>query len=434
MKILLISAYELGHQPFHAASGAAALRSAGHQVRVRDLAIDELTTSDIEWPEGVALAVPMHTAMQIALESAGQITARRPDLPLCFYGLYAHMAEIPGDVTTLAGEYEPDLVKWALGVRGAQPVNVDRAAITIAPDRSGLHGLESYVGLEIAGTQRIVGSTAASRGCRYLCRHCPVPVVYGGSFRVVDRRLIGEDIDAQVALGAEHISFSDPDFLNGPAHALRILEETKERHPALTFDATVKVEHILAHRRLLPRMGELGLVFVVSAFETTNDQILRRLDKGHTAADMEEAVHLLRGSAIDVRPTWLPFTPWTTIEDLVDMLRCLARHDVDIDPIQLTIRLLVPRGSLLLDLPEDDFRAEAFDPDSLSHSWRSIDPRLDELQRQLTGIVDSTGHLSRGEKLDAAAGAILRAAGLPEDDIRLADGAGRPRLTEPWFC
>jgi len=434
MKVLLISSYELGHQPFHAASGAAALRSAGHEVRVRDLAIDELAMSDIEWPEGVALAVPMHTAMKIALEAAGQITARRPEIPLCFFGLYAHVAEFPGDVTTLSGEYEPDLVRWAHGGRGERPFNVDRAAITVAPDRSDLHGLESYVGLEIAGTQRVVGSTAASRGCRYLCRHCPVPVVYGGSFRVVDRRLVAEDIDAQVARGAEHISFSDPDFLNGPTHALRILEETKERHPTLTFDATVKVEHILAHKRLLPRMGELGLVFVVSAFETTNDEILQRLDKGHTSAGMEEAVYLLRGSAIDVRPTWLPFTPWTTLEDLVDMLRFLERHDIDIDPIQLTIRLLIPRGSLLLDLPADDLRAGAFDPDSLSYRWTSADPRLDGLQRQLTSIVDSMGHLSRREMLDAAAGAILRSAGFPEDDVRLADGEGRPRLTEPWFC
>jgi hypothetical protein len=434
LKILLISSYELGHQPFHVASGAATLRSAGHEVRVRDLAIEELTTSDIEWPEGVALAVPMHTAMQIALEAAGQITAVRPEVPVCFFGLYAHMAEFPGDMTTLAGEYEPDLLRWADGAREESPVNVDRAAITVAPDRSDLHGLGSYVRLEIAGTQRVVGSTAASRGCRYLCRHCPVPVVYGGSFRVVDRRLVAEDIDAQVALGAEHISFSDPDFLNGPTHALRILEETNERHPSLTFDATVKVEHLLAHQRLLPRMGELGLVFVVSAFETTNDEILQRLDKGHTAAGMEEAVHLLRGSAIDVRPTWLPFTPWTTLTDLVDMLRFLETHDIDVDPIQLTIRLLVPKGSLLLDLPKNEFTPGTFDSDLLSYTWKSVDPRLDNLQQRLMRIMESTDGRSRREFLDAATGEILEAAGLPEDAIRLTDGEGRPRLTEPWFC
>lgn len=434
MNVLVVSSYELGHQPYHVASAAAALRRAGHGVRTADLSLEPIESDDLTWAEGLAFAVPMHTAMQIALEAAERITAEQPGIPMCFFGLYAQTADFSGDVTRLAGEFEPDLVRWAEGLKGVGPVNLERAAIKLAPDRSDLRGLDSYVGLEFDGVRRVVGSTAASRGCRYMCRHCPVPAVYGGAFRVVERGVIAQDIDAQVSLGAEHISFSDPDFLNGPAHALRVLEETRERHPSLTFDATVKVEHILANARLLPRMGELGLVFVVSAFETTNDQILRRLEKGHTAAGMEEAVHLLRGNAIDVRPTWLPFTPWTTMTDLVDMLRFLERHDIDVDPIQTTIRLLVPRGSLLLQLPQDEFRPGPFDPNLLSYTWESADRRLDALQQRLVRIVESIGMSSRREVLDAVTREILEAAGLPEDLVRLSDGEGRPRLTEPWFC
>lgn len=434
MKILLVSSYELGHQPFHVASAAAALRSAGNEVRACDLSLEPLSDQDVAWSDGVALAVPMHTAMRIALGAAQSVREMRPDVPLCFFGLYAKTSDLPTGAVALAGEYEPDLMRWAAGLGTGAFVNLQRSAIRLAPDRSDLAPLTSYVGLELAGRRRTAGSTAATRGCRYRCRHCPVPVVYDGKFRPVDRRIVLEDIDWQVAAGAGHISFSDPDFLNGPAHALRVLQEARLQNPELTFDVTIKVEHVLRHRHLLGRMAELGVVFVVSAFETTNDEILHILDKGHTASDMAEAVHLLRACGIDVRPTWLPFTPWSTLEDLVEMLRFMDRHDLDVDPIQLTIRLLIPRGSLLLDLPEPRWSPGPYDPEALSYSWIAADPALDALQARLVRLVDGATGLSQDEILSAMTGEILAAAGIDGDAIRLSSGEGRPRLTEPWFC
>ncbi|MDF1596546.1 MAG: radical SAM protein [Acidimicrobiia bacterium] len=434
MRILLISSYELGHQPFHVASAAAALRSTGHEVRVCDLSLEPLREPDVAWSEGVALAVPMHTAMRIALGAAQSVRKMRPDIPLCFFGLYAGASDLPIGAVALAGEYEPDLIRWAAGLGAGAVVNLQKSAIRFAPDRSDLAPLTAYVGLELAGRRRTAGSTAATRGCRYRCRHCPVPVVYDGKFRPIDRRIVLEDIDRQVAAGAGHISFSDPDFLNGPAHALRVLEEARLRNPELTFDVTIKVEHLLRHRHLLGRMAELGVVFVVSAFETTNDEILHILDKGHTASDLAEAVHLLRACGIDVRPTWLPFTPWSTLEDLVEMLRFMDRHDLDVDPIQLTIRLLIPSGSLLLDLPESQWKPGPYDAEALSYSWIAADPVLDALQSRLVRLVDGATGLSRDEVLATMTREILAAAGIDEESVRLSSGEGRPRLTEPWFC
>lgn len=434
MNVLLVSSYELGHQPFHVASAAAALRAVGHEVRTGDLARQQLADADVDWAEGVAFAVPMHTAMIVALQAAVRIAEKSPEMPVCFYGLYASAAELPEAATVITGEYEPGLVAWAAGDRRGSTNQLGRSAVEWAPDRSGLGELHEYVGLEIGGERLTVGSTAGSRGCRYLCRHCPVPAIYNGKFRVVGHEIVAQDIAAQVKAGAQHISFSDPDFLNGPIHAMRILEQARSAHPGLTFDATIKVEHLLKHRNLLPRMAELGVIFVVSAFETTNDEILRTLDKGHTRADMAEAVHLLRAEAIDVRPTWLPFTPWTRMSDLVDMLAFMNEHDLDVDPIQLTIRLLIPRGSLLLELSRDLFNPGDFEAAALSHTWQSHDPLLDRLQARLVDLVESTFDLSPQATLDAVTGEILGAAGLNEDAIRLRSGEERPRLTEPWFC
>ena len=90
-----MSTYELGHQPLSLASAAASLVAAGHQVRCADVAVGTLSAEDVDWAEGAALSVPMHTAMRLALRVAGALRARRPALPLCFFGLYVGMA---GDV------------------------------------------------------------------------------------------------------------------------------------------------------------------------------------------------------------------------------------------------------------------------------------------------------------------------------------------------
>ena len=434
MKILLVSSYELGHQPYHLATAAAALRAGGKAVRAIDLSLQELDESSIKWADGFAFAVPMHTAMQTALAAEKAVRAVRPGVPTCFFGLYALSAELPPGATGIAGEYEKGLVAWAEGTHHGKYSETGRSVIQTAPDRSDLRGLESYVGVDVAGERRVVGSTAATRGCRHLCLHCPVPVVYGGRFRVVDSDHVIADIAAQVAAGARHISFSDPDFLNGPKHAVRILERAREVDSTLTFDATIKVEHLLKYRNLIPRLAELGMIFVVSAFETTNDVILELLDKGHTTADMVEAVHALHSNAIDVRPTWLPFTPWTAMSDLVDMLYVMEEHDLDVDPIQLTIRLLIPRNSLLVNLSPDRLTLGEYNDEALSYRWTSADPALDDLQRRLAEEYRRVADGPRSEALAALTGEILRTAGLDEQAIRLSSGEGRPRLTEPWFC
>ena len=115
MRVLLVNTYELGHQPLHVASPAAALRAAGHDVRCVDLAVERW--HDVDWAEKVAFSVPMHTAMRLAVRAAEQVRDTRPELPICFYGLYAPVSR---DLTLgriadrlIAGEYEPALVAWA---------------------------------------------------------------------------------------------------------------------------------------------------------------------------------------------------------------------------------------------------------------------------------------------------------------------------------
>ena len=218
------------------------------------------------------------------------------------------------------------------------------------PARDLLPPLERYARLVQAGEEHLVASVEASRGCAHRCRHCPVPVVYDGRIRINDVDAVVADVAQQVAMGARHVTYGDPDFFNGVHHALRVVRAVHERFPDLTFDCTVKVEHILRHADVWAELAASGCIFVVSAFESVNDATLELLDKGHTAADAGAAVELLRAHGIEIRPSWLPFTPWATLDDVRAILEFVAEHDLvgNVDPVQYTIRLLVPEGSLLL--------------------------------------------------------------------------------------
>ena len=444
VKVLVVSTYELGHQPLSVATTTAALLAAGHQVRCADVAVEALSAADVDWAQRVALSVPMHTAMRLALRVAGSVRARRPDLPLCFFGLYASMA---GGLTSrsaadavVAGEFEPGVVAWAGGAAPGPAVQLGRLAARV-PERSLLPELGRYTHLAVAGELRPVGSVAASRGCSHRCRHCPVPVVYDGRVRPVAEDAVQADIDQLVTAGARHISFADPDFLNAPRHARRVLAGLHERHPDVTFDATIKVEHLLRYPEVLPVLALAGCAFVVSAFESVSNHILGVLDKGHTVADMSEAVTALRSHGIEIRPSWLPFTPWTTMDDLVGLVDFVVAHDLitNVDPVQYSVRLLVPDGSLLLAEPAMTAHLGGYDPARLGWTWAHPDPLVDQLQVEIAAMVEARVG-EDPERIFDQVDELVRsyAANAPERPVRgaasIGPGGQRARLTEPWFC
>jgi hypothetical protein len=314
-----------------------------------------------------------------------------------------------------------------------------------APSRAGLLALERYAHLALQGEERPVGYVEASRGCLHRCTHCPVPVIYDGRIRIAPEDVVLADIAALVEAGARHITFGDPDFLNGPRHSRRVVAAMHERWPELTFDCTVKVEHILRHPEIWPEFAAAGCLFVVSAFETVHEETLLRLDKGHTAAEAAAAVQLLRRHGIEIRPSFLPFTPWTTLDEVADIVDFVAALDLvpNVDPIQYTIRLLVPQGSLLEPMLAAEGRLGPYDAERLSWTWISDDPSVDELQTRLTALVE--GAQTAGEPITriyervretAWAAAGRRASGFcpPLREAQDTLTERRPRLTEPWFC
>ncbi len=422
--ILVVSCYELGRQPLSVASAVAALEREGFETDVQDVSIDKLSVAKVRAARLVAISAPMHTALQLGVRVAARVREENPSARIAFFGLYAmlnreHLLESHCDF--VLGESADALVALASG--GAASLALPGKGDATVPSRASLPTLDRYAKLSFNGSERLVASVEASRGCKHLCKHCPIVPVYGGKFMAVPAQAVLADIEQQVSRGASHVSFGDPDFLNGPTHALRIARELHARWPQLSFDATIKIEHLMEHRALLPELVACGLLFVTSAVESLNDVVLRAFDKGHTAADVVPALQAVRAAGAELRPTLVPYTPWTKLDDLPALFDFALEHDLTdaIDPVQFTLRLLLPPGSLLLEGAGPWLRS--FDAKAFTWTWEHEDPRVDALWR-------------------ASAEAARGGAGFDELHALASRGPRRmasrrravPRLTEPWFC
>lgn len=456
--ILLVSCYELGHQPLSLAFPLAVLRGEGYDPAVIDTSVDALDDATIAEARFVAISVPMHTALRLGTEVAARVRRLNPDASICFYGLYAwlnadYLLREYADFA-IAGEGEAALLGLIRAIERDDdgPVaGVSSAALKAAPviqrldlpipDREGLPETRRYARLMRDGLAIPAGYTEATRGCHHTCLHCPVVPIYQGRFFAIPRQTVLADIRAQVHGGAGHITFGDPDFLNGPTHSLRICRELHEEFPGVSFDFTARIEHLLQHRDLLPEFRALGCVFVLTAVETISSHILEKLDKGHTKQDVIDALAALDAAGITMRPSLLPFTPWTTLADYRDLLTFFAEYDLagSVDPVHFSIRLLVPPGSALLDQPDTDEWLGPLDEANFTYTWRHPDPRVDDLQRQVAALVERAARDDEDPETTFAAITNLAWSSTDESPppftprrVRLPGQS--PRLTESWFC
>jgi radical SAM superfamily enzyme YgiQ (UPF0313 family) len=464
-RVLVVSCYESGHQPLAAATALGYLERAGVRPGAVDLSVESWDRLDTALAGGsvrlVAVSVPMHTALHIGVRAARRVRALAPDAHLCFFGLYAwlnadHLLEDVAD-SVLAGEAEPSLVQLAealtegrtprtvpgLTLRGRPAAPQLKRLEDLLPSRSALPALDRYAKLMISGERRIAAAVETTRGCLHRCRHCPIPPVYGGRFFAVPRDVVLEDVRRVARSGVDHITFADPDFLNGPRHADAIVRAMHREFPGLTFDFTTKVEHILRHGPLLEEMSASGCLFIVTAVESLSDEVLAHLDKGHTRNDAFEALAILRSAGIAMRPSFVAFTPWTRMEDYLELIEWVERDELidHVDAVQFSIRLLIPPGSSLIELEAMRPHLGPLDAAGFSYSWKHPDPRLDRLQLEIAAIAERaarTGEDARRtferirgfahETADTPAG--LR----PTTMLPARRVAPPPRLTEPWFC
>jgi radical SAM superfamily enzyme YgiQ (UPF0313 family) len=494
--ILLVSCYELGHQPNGIALPMGFLEQAGYAPAGLDIAVEKVDLERIKHARFVGISVPMHTALRLGVRVAELIRETNSSCHICFYGLYAslnaeYLLELfsparprrfdplqrpiassramgspatgtptrafPFADSVIGGEYETPLVQLIEALaRGGSLENVEgvshRGTIVgpylkrlpfAVPSRDGLPALERYALLEHDGAQRVVGYVEASRGCLHHCLHCPIVPVYDGRFFIVPAEVVLEDIRRQVRAGATHITFGDPDFLNGPGHSLSIVRAMHAEFPRVTFDFTAKIEHLLKHRVIFSELGSLGCLFVISAVESFSDLVLAKLEKGHTRADVLAALEVVRQAGITLRPSLVSFTPWATLDDYLELFDIVESCELidATDPVQYTIRLLIPPGSALLARSDVHRFLGPLDQTGFQYQWTHPDPRMDKLHREVSAAVEAAAGANEDPvaTFDRLRAIAYRFADRqpPAPMVSRPQSPDRhrpPRLTEPWFC
>lgn len=257
--ILLISCYELCHQPIGIASPMEFRERAAFSSTGLDIAREKLDVRRVAPARFVGISLPMHTALRLGVELARRVRTINPGCHICFCGLYASLTSaylLQSCADSIVGcKYEEALIKLVealeegrpvhsinlVGCRGRSSEPVLRRLAFPVSSREELPPLKEYARLECNRHQHLAGYVEASRGCLHLCLHCPIPSVYSGRFFVVEHGIVLEDIPRLVRAGAQHITFGDADFLNGPGHSLRIVRAMHDEFSGLTFDFTAKV-------------------------------------------------------------------------------------------------------------------------------------------------------------------------------------------------
>lgn len=460
--ILLVSCYELGHQPLGLAQPYASLADEGFNPGTVDLAVEEADETALRAARLVVISVPMHTATRLGYRFLERLRSLGSTAHVTMHGLYARLNAgfllASGVDSVMGGESDAPLRELARRIHARQDPSLtpipglqfvagmwtepERRPVSITPRRETLPALRSYAGFERDGVIIAAGYVEASRGCHHTCAHCPITPVYGGQLVVVPRDVVLADIESQISAGARHITFGDPDFFNGPAHSLRVARMMHERWPTVSFDATIKIEHLLEHRRRLPELAELGCAFVVSAVESINLDALAHMKKGHTADDVAEAIALVDDVGVPMRPSLLPFSPWETIESYVNLLSFMATWGMqrNVDPVHYAIRLLIPPRSAVLDDPGRDQWLGELQAETFSWSWTHPDPRMESLSREVSAIAERGARLMEDTAVTFAT--IWQAAHLAQDSsapippvpAARVERAQPPRLTESWFC
>ena len=458
-KVVLISTYEMGRQPFGLASPAAWLRRDGASVTCMDLSVEKMQESTVREAALIAIYLPMHTATRLALKIIEKIKKINAKAHLCCFGLYAPVNEKllrkMGVHSLIGGEFEHALAELhkSLSQQENAQVKAPKKPIIslqklnfIKPDRSTLPSIDRYAYLTLpSGEKKLVGNTETTRGCKHLCRHCPIVPIYKGNFRIVQREVVMADIRYQVEGGAQHITFGDPDFFNGPTHAQKILQAMHREFPSLTFDATIKIEHLKKHADLLPMLKQTGCVFITSAVEAIDATILEIFEKNHTKQDFIEVVERFREIGLAFNPTFVTFSPWTTVKSYLDLLETLFDLDLvdNISPVQYAIRLLIPEGSRLLELDETRKVIGPFDEKALVYPWVHPDPVVDQLfhsvmekiqnglkselrRRDIFADIWELAVQARRKVLRAGRRKVPSSEGRPFEPV--------PFLSESWFC
>lgn len=407
-RALVVSAFEAEMQPVAAACAAAALCEQELDVAGWDAHMSPDSAPDGEHDLAL-VSVQQFEGLERGIALVERLRAEGRARRIVAFGQYAQMnaAEFLKVADGVLMD-EPELVAEALaecaagrlpiqkipGVltkTGMAPRGPRRRIAVRAPARSLFPSLAHYPAHHTPFG--MMGNIEASRGCHHKCTYCSVYGAYDGGVAPYQADAVVEDARALAEEGVRHFTFIDAEFFNSRKLGIEVVERIVREVPGATFEMTTRIDHILDYTEELTRLVSLGLRRVTSALEFPSDRLLRIFDKGIDVADMRRAIAEAGRLGFELNPTFIPFTPWVTFDDLLTFEDFLVETDLAkiTDPTVLQTRLLLFKGSPLLASPWIE------DVDTVDRGfwldWTHPDRRVDELWEQRRDEAESSGKI-----------------------------------------
>ena len=141
--------------------------------------------------------------------------------------------------------------------------------------------LARYATLQAGERTADAGYTEASRGCKHRCRHCPIVPVYDGRFRDRpgrDRPRRHRRRRSRPAPGTSPSAI--PTSSTASVTRWQCSKGSRRRFPGVSYDVTIKVEHLRRHADRLPLLRDTGCAFVTSAVESVRRRRARGAREG----------------------------------------------------------------------------------------------------------------------------------------------------------
>ena len=456
--ILLVSCYELGHQPLAVALPRGVPRArglrAGRDGRLRRALRRRAASAARSWS---SISVPMHTALRLGVARRRASPGGQPGLPSLLRAVRArstpttcwpapptrHRRRVrggPGRPGRGARASRPDTPRWRHGA-ARSPLLAKLQLPAAEPRRPAVAQEVRASGARRSSWSSSATSRRAAAACT--CAALPHPARLRRALLHRPARGRPRGLRQQVAAGATHVTFGDPDFLNGPGHALAVARALHAEFPRLTFDFTAKVEHLLATARSCPSWAELGCVVHDLGRRVAERHGADAPGEGpHAGRHRRAVVRLVRGGRDRAAAHLGRVHP---VDDARRLPRDARLHRGRTRSSTTSTRFSTRSGCwcrparYLLEQRRHAPDLGDAGPGVFNYRWTHPDPRMDALQRGGR----AAGRAGRGRAARTPAATFQRvrrladeAAGASPRPLRAPGPRPErpPRLTEPWFC